>query len=212
LATKKRILITAGPTWVAIDRVRVISNLASGETGLLLADKFKELGFQITLLLGPADPCRKAPAGIKVIRYKYFPELAGILDKELKNRDYAAVIHTAAVADYRPKTVINRKIGSLRKNWKITLVPTKKLIKKIKIYRPDLLVAGFKFEPDAGKEELIKKGRKLLKGANLDLVVANSNQNKNYRAYILDGLNARGPFLSKTKMAVYLSGLIGNQL
>jgi phosphopantothenoylcysteine decarboxylase/phosphopantothenate--cysteine ligase len=207
----KLILITAGPTWVAIDRVRVISNLASGETGLILADKFKKLGAKVILLLGPGDFSRPIQ-GIKVIRYKYFFELAKLLDKELKNKKYAAVIHAAAVADYQPKTIIRRKVDSFRKSWKITLIPTKKLIKSFKIHRPDLFAVGFKFEPDADKNKLIKKGSQLLKTSNLNLVVANSNRNKGYQAYILDRINKYGPFLSKAEMSIYLSGLIGKRL
>jgi phosphopantothenoylcysteine decarboxylase/phosphopantothenate--cysteine ligase len=212
LATRKRILITAGATWVALDQARVISNVASGETGFILADKFNKLGVKVTLLLGPGNSWRAGQIGIKLIRFKYFHELAQILDNELKNKKYAAVIHAAAVADYQPKRVIKHKVSSLRKNWKINLVPTKKLINSLKIYQPDLLTVGFKFQPNAKQDELIKKAKALLKTANLNLVVANSNKNKGYQAYILDGLNKYGPFLSKTKMAIYLSKLMGKQL
>lgn len=211
MATRKRILITAGPVWAAIDQVRVISNLATGETGFILADKFKKLGAEVTLLLGPGNFCG-CRTGIKAIRFKYFSELARLLDKELKNQKFAAVIHAAAVADYQPKGIIHHKVSSLRKNWKINLVPTKKLINNLKIYQPDLFTVGFKFEPNADKNKLIEKGNALLKAANLNLVVANSNKNKGYQAYILDGLNKYGPFLNKTKMAGYLSKLMRNQL
>jgi len=205
-------LITAGPTWVALDRVRVISNVASGETGLILADKFKKLGFKVTLLLGPVNFYRTGETGIRLIRFKYFSELAQLLDKELKNKKFAAVIHAAAVADYQPRKIIQRKASSQRKSWKINLVPTKKLIRGLKIYQPDLFTVGFKFQPDADKDTLIKKGERLLKTENLDLVVTNSNKNRGYQAYILDRQNKYGPFLSKTKMAIYLSGLMENQL
>ena len=208
MVTKKNILITAGPTWVAIDRARVISNLATGETGLILADKFKKLKYKVTLLLGPGNFCRVRQTGIKVMRFKYFHELERLLDHELKNKKYAAVIHAAAVADYQPKRIIQRKVSSLRQGWKIDLVPTKKLIKNLKIYQPDLFAVGFKFQPDADKGQLLTKGRELLRTANLDLVVANSNNNQGYQAYILDGLNKYGPFLSKTKMAICLSNLV----
>ena len=69
-----------------------------------------------------------------------------------------------------------------------------------------------KFEPDANRDKLIEKGRALLKAENLDLVVANSNKNRAYLAYILDGQNKYGPFLNKTKMAIYLSRLVGKKL
>ncbi|MDP2927478.1 MAG: phosphopantothenoylcysteine decarboxylase [Candidatus Omnitrophota bacterium] len=208
MATRKRILITAGPTWVAIDRVRVISNEASGETGFILANKFRKLGAKVTLLLGPGNFCRADQTGIQVIRFKYYSELAQLLDKELKNGKYAAVIHAAAVADYAPKEIIHRKVSSQRRSWKINLVPTKKLIKSLKIYQPDLFTVGFKFQPNADKDKLIAKGRELFESANLDLVVANSNKSRGYQAYILDGQNKYGPFLNKTKMAIYLSRLI----
>ena len=205
-------MITAGPTWVAIDQVRVISNLASGETGFILADKFKKLKFQVTLLLGPGNFCPTNQAGIKLIRFKYFSELAQRLDQELKKGNYAAVIHAAAVADYQPKEIISSKVSSLRRNWKINLVPTRKLIKGLKFYQPDLFAVGFKFQPGVNTNRLIAKGRRLLDNENLDLVVANSNKNHGYQAYILDGLNKYGPFLNKTKMAAYLCKLMRNHL
>ena len=204
-------MISAGPTWVAIDEARIISNLATGETGFILANKFKKLGAKVTLLLGPGNFCG-AVRGIKVKRFKYFSELAQLLDQELKSAKYAAVIQAAAVADFRPKVIIHRKVNSFRRSWKINLVPTRKLIKGLKNYQPDLFTVGFKFEPDVPKDKLIAKGRELLKSANLDMVVANSNKNSGYQAYILDGLNKYGPFLNKTKMAIYLSKLMENQL
>lgn len=204
-------MITAGPTWVALDRVRVISNLATGETGCILAEEFKKLGAKVTLLLGSGNFCG-CPTGIRLIRFNYFSELAQLLDKELKNTKYEAVIHAAAVADYQPAKVIHAKFSSLRKNWKINLVPTRKLVNGFKKYQPNLFTVGFKYEPDTNKDRLIAKGRALLKAADLDLVVANSNKNKGYQAYILNKLNKYGPFLNKTKMAIYLSELMKNRL
>ena len=209
MAIKKRILITAGPTWVAIDQVRVISNQASGETGFILAGQFKKLGAKVTLLLGPGN-FPAVQAGIQVKRFKYFSGLALLLDNELKHGKYAAVIHAAAVADYQPKKIIPCKVISLRKSWSINLVPTKKLINGLKKYQADLFTVGFKFQPKANKVQLITKGSALLKAANLNLVVANTNNDQGYQAYILDGLNKYGPFLNKTKMAVYLTRLMEN--
>ncbi|MDD5476961.1 MAG: phosphopantothenoylcysteine decarboxylase [Candidatus Omnitrophica bacterium] len=210
MATKK-ILITAGPSWVAIDKIRVISNIASGETGFILAEKFKKLGAKVTLLLGPGYFCG-SQTGIKIIRFKYFSQLARLLKNELKKGKYAAVIHAAAVADYTPKKVIRHKVSSHRANWRIDLVPTKKLINDLKNYGKGLFTVGFKFEPDKDDAGLIEKGKKLLKQARLDLVVANSNKNAVYRAFILDSRNKYGPFPSKIKMAAYLSRLVEKKI
>jgi phosphopantothenoylcysteine decarboxylase/phosphopantothenate--cysteine ligase len=212
LVTKKNILITAGATWIALDKVRVISNTASGQTGFVLADKFKELGAEVTLLLGPGDFYSLKLQGIKIIHFKYFSELEQLLKKELRKRKYAAVIHAAAVSDYQPEQEIYHKVSSRLDSWKINLVPTKKLVDNLKDYDPELISVGFKFEPDTGKNRLIEKGNRLLKQASLDLVVANSNKNKAYQSYILDGKNKYGPFLSKTTMADCLSKLVEKRL
>ncbi|MDD5409123.1 MAG: phosphopantothenoylcysteine decarboxylase [Candidatus Omnitrophica bacterium] len=212
MVTKKSILITAGSTWIALDKVRVISNTASGQTGFILADKFKKLGAKITLLLGPGDFYSLKPQGIKIIRFKYFSELERLLKKELEKNKYAAVIHAAAVSDYQPEKEIYHKVSSRLDSWKINLVPTIKLVDNLKNYGPGLISVGFKFEPDAGKSRLIEKGNKLLKQADLDLVVANSNKNKAYQSYILDGKNKYGPFLSKRAMAGSLSKLVEKRL
>lgn len=209
MATKnsKKILITAGPSWVAIDQARVIGNIASGETGFILAEKFKKLGNKVTLLLGPGYFCGNQ-TGIKIIRFKYFSQLARLLTNELKKGKYAAVIHAAAVADYAPKKIIRYKVSSHLSNWKINLVPTKKLINNLKNYGSGLFSVGFKFEPDEDDAGLIERGKTLLKQAGLDLVVANSNKNAAYRAFIVDHKNKYGPFPSKIKMAGYLSRLM----
>lgn len=207
----KKILITAGPTWVAIDQVRVISNLASGETGFILADKFKKLGAKVTLLLGPGNFCG-LQRSVKIIRFKYFTQLKQLLTVELKKEKYSAIIHAAAVSDYQVKGGDRNKISSNLKNLKINLIPTEKLIDSFKNYGAGLFSVGFKFEPTVTDNQLIKKAKALLNKADLNLVVANSNKNMAYRAYILDRTNKYGPFLSKTKMADYLSELIKNQL
>jgi len=211
LATNKRILITAGPTWVAIDKARVISNIASGETGFLLADKFKKIGAKVTLLLGPGS-FFGSKKGIRILRFKYFSELEQLLKSELKKHRYKAVIHTAAVSDYQPKKVNRNKISSHLKKLRIDLFPTKKLINGLKNYNSSLFTVGFKFEPVAERNKLIEKTKLLLKQANLNLAVGNSYQNNIYRAFITDGIRNYGPFLSKKKMANSLFKLIKDKL
>ncbi len=210
MVTKKRVLITAGPTWVAIDRVRVISNIASGETGFILAEKLKKFGAKVTLLLGPGY-FRGPEKGIRILRFKYYGELEQLLRRELKKYRYSAVIHTAAVSDFKPQKIIRGKISSNLKKLRINLVPAKKLINNIKS-GVDLFKVGFKFEPVTKKNKLMECAKGLLKEANLDLVVANSDINNVYRAYILNKTANFGPFLSKSKMADCLSKLIKENL
>lgn len=207
---EKKVLITSGPTWVPIDNVRVISNTATGETGILLAKKFMQQGSKVTLLLGPAGVAR-LDSKIKLKRFSFFNELNILLRKELQ-KNYDIVIQAAAISDFAPKPSCNKKISSKCKTLKLVLKPTVKIINCLRKIKPNAFLVGFKFEPDAGKNRLIKKGNRLLKQANLDLVVANSNKNKAYQAYILDGTDKYGPFLNKTAMAVCLSRIIKKRL
>jgi phosphopantothenoylcysteine decarboxylase/phosphopantothenate--cysteine ligase len=185
---------------------------ASGKTGLILAEKLRNAGARVTLLLGPGEFSNARIPGVRTISFRYFPELKSLLNRELKKKTYSAVIHSAAVSDYRPGKVIRHKISSQLNSWKITLVPTEKLINGLKKYSPGLIAVGFKFEPDAKKAKLLKKGASVLKKTGLDMVVANSSRNDAYQAYILDRENNSGPFFDKIKMSGFLFKILKRKL
>lgn len=207
----KNILITAGPTWVAIDSVRVISNTASGQTGILLAQKFQQLGAKVTLLLGPVKNCCLS-SKIKVVHFKFFEELKSTIIKELKSKKYAILIHSAAVSDYKPARTYAGKLKSGINNLRLNLVPTEKIIDLLRKASPKSFLVGFKYQPQADEKNLINEGLGLMRRAKLDLVVANSNRGRAYQAYILDRINKYGPFLNKIKMADYLCKLTDKKL
>ncbi|HOW42871.1 MAG TPA: phosphopantothenoylcysteine decarboxylase [Candidatus Omnitrophota bacterium] len=182
----KRILITAGPTWVAIDPVRVISNTGSGETGITLARRLAQTGCRVTLLLGPAA-AQQPPAtfaGITLRRFRFFDELARLFDAELKKK-YDAVIHTAAVSDYKPAATAVNKIRSDRPELTLRLVRTPKLIARISRFASQSFAVGFKFEPGAAQAILIKRAQELLETAELDMVVANTAHKGRYAAWLV---------------------------
>jgi len=210
LVTHKNILITAGPTWVAIDSVRVISNTATGNTGILLSKAFLARSAKVTLLLGPAERSF-SDKRVRVIRYRFFDELNNLLAKELKTGAYDAVIHAAAVSDYRPKQVYRKKVSSRLRGWNIKLVPTPKLINNLSSGKKRLLKVGFKFEPEAADKRLIAEGRDLLKESGLDFVVANTVNKKAYRAFIIGMSGIAGPLLSKAAMSKQLCGLLNKE-
>ena len=204
----KKILITAGPTWVPIDNVRVISNIATGETGILLAEKLQRLGAKVTLLLGPAQSCCISNK-IRLIRFKFFDELSDIIKREIRSKKYDIIIHSAAVSDYRPAKFFSQKVKSGLRNWKLNLVPTPKIIDSIKKINRALVLVGFKFEPKATKSILIKRTRELIRRANLDLAVANTIDKNQYKAYIINHSRIYGPMFNKRNMIEELVKLIG---
>jgi phosphopantothenoylcysteine decarboxylase/phosphopantothenate--cysteine ligase len=219
LATKKpkkfknrRILITAGPTWVPVDSVRVISNIATGQTGILLADKLIKSGAKVTLLLGPSAEVCPLNKKIKLIRFKFFDELKSAIIKEVAGGKYDVVIHSAAVADYRPQANFKQKVKSGIKKWNLCLVPTPKLINLIKKIDRDLFLVGFKFEPKTPRKVLITEAKSLIARANLDLAVANTVYGGRYCAYLVNNRQVYGPVFNKKDMARDLAGLIGEKI
>ena len=209
--SNKRVLITAGPTWVPIDNVRVISNIATGETGILLAGRLQRLGACVTLILGPTGVCCLNKK-IKILRFKFFDELQNIIKKELRNKKYDIVIHSAAVSDYKSEICYRQKIKSGIKKWRLNLIPTPKIIDLIKKIDSALFLVGFKFEPGASKQLLLKKARSLMNRAKLDLVVANSICNSRYAAYIMRKDKTYGVFRNKNCLTDKLIQMIGESL
>jgi phosphopantothenoylcysteine decarboxylase/phosphopantothenate--cysteine ligase len=207
----KRILITAGPTWVSLDSVRVISNIATGETGILLAEKLERLGAKVTLLLGPTQACCLSKK-IKLIRFKFFDELKNIILKELKSKKYDMVIHSAAVSDYKPLKIYTHKVKSGIKKWQLNLAPAEKIIDLIKRVDQNLFLVGFKFEPNTNKAQLIKSTKVLIRRARLSLAIANTISQNQYKAYIVNEDKIYGPFLSRGYLTRELIKLLGGNL
>jgi len=178
----KRILITAGPTWVLIDNVRVISNIATGQTGILLAEKLQKLGAKVTLLLGPVGSCC-LDKNIRLISFKFFDELKNRLVRELKTKKYDIVIHSAAVADFRPQEIFKGKLKS-GKTHSLKLLPLPKIIQRIHQLAPESKLIPFKLESAVSDAVLIKGAKNLLSKVKGNFIVA--NRLYPYRAFLID--------------------------
>lgn len=196
-----KVLITCGPTWVKIDDVRVISNISSGQMGHLIASLFKTNGAAVTLIEGPVthEMDRK---GIKVLKFKFFDELRTLLLAECRKK-YDVIIHAAAVADFKTENLIKGKINSAKK-LKLNLVPTEKIINRIKKIAPESCLVGFKLEPTLNKTRAVKIAGKLFDEASCDLVLINSLKG-GYKAYMIDAdRNIQGVATEKKDIAQQL--------
>jgi phosphopantothenoylcysteine decarboxylase/phosphopantothenate--cysteine ligase len=180
-----KILITGGPTWAKIDDVRIVTNIFTGKTALYLAKKFTKRKNNVTLFMN-LHCIDKFPKNIRVIPFKYFDELKAKLKMELKKDRYDLIIHTAAVSDYKLKKAFKGKVASKKKEWKLILVPTPKLIKIIRKLARESFLVQFKLEVE--KKNLIDKAFRSLKENKADLVVANSLEELRlgYKAYVID--------------------------
>ncbi len=167
---KKRILMTAGPTVEYIDPVRVITNLSSGKTGVLLASELVSAGAKVTLVYGPGTAT--PPAGAKVIHVKTTKEMFDAIKKEMKKK-FDVVILSAAASDYTVEQSSKSKIKSSKKNLIIKLKQAPKIIDQIKKMQKDVFLVGFKSETNLSKKKLEESARKKQKEAKADLIIAN---------------------------------------
>ncbi|MFA5090395.1 MAG: phosphopantothenoylcysteine decarboxylase [Candidatus Omnitrophota bacterium] len=177
----KKVLVTAGPTWVPIDAVRVISNISSGTTGILIAREAKKKGARVTLFLGPVTAVFR-DSRIRVVPFRFFKELRSKIKKELKRVSYDFIIHAAAVSDFCPRQVIKNKAGS-SKPLNLKLVPLPKIIGDIRRLAGEAKVIIFKLEAGKDREALINKAKAALLKSGADMAVANCLDP--YRAYII---------------------------
>lgn len=167
----KRILVTAGPTYEAIDPVRFIGNHSSGKMGVALAEHLRNLGANVHLVLGPSKLTVKE--GIKVTRVFSANEMYAACRKEFAKTDIC--VFAAAVADYTPKTVSNQKIKKSDAEFSIVLKKNVDIAHEFgKIKKGNQLSVGFALETN---DELKHAKAKLAK-KNFDIVVLNSLNDK----------------------------------
>jgi len=166
----KKVLITAGPTYEAIDPVRFIGNHSSGKMGAALANTAVNLGAKVTLVMGPS--ALKTSQNINRIDVVSAEEMF----KETTNQFAEAniAILAAAVADYKPATKANQKIKKKDTALNIDLVPTKDILAYLGQHKENQFLVGFALETN---NELAHAKDKL-KRKNLDLIVLNSLKDK----------------------------------
>lgn len=167
----KKVLITAGPTYEAIDPVRFIGNHSSGKMGIAIAAEMKKRGADVTLILGPSN--EKVGGGIKVINVNSAEQMFNACDKNFHTTDIAVM--SAAVADYSPVKFVNEKIKNVEETFSITLAKTKDILKTLGTRKTTKqFLVGFALETNNEKENALKK----LQSKNADMIVLNSLNDK----------------------------------
>jgi len=163
----KKILVNAGPTYEAIDPVRFVGNRSSGKMGIAIADAFAAMGAEVSLVLGPSAHTPKQHS-VQVYRVESAEEMLAECLKHYSDCDLA--ILSAAVADYRPKTVADNKIKKKDETLNLELVKTPDVLKRLGELKQKQILAGFALET----QNLEAYASEKLKAKNLDFIVANS--------------------------------------
>lgn len=165
----KKVLVTAGPTYEAIDPVRFIGNHSSGLMGIEVARAFADQGAEVTLVLGPSS-IRPERANIQVVPVTSAKEMFDATTAAFKHADIAVL--SAAVADFRPEVTANQKIKKDPNSNEmiLKLVKTDDILKTLGQNKTDKqMLVGFALETENG----IENAKKKLHSKNIDMIVLN---------------------------------------
>ena len=208
----KKVLITAGPTMEAIDPVRFISNHSTGKMGYALAKIAMERGAEVTLVTGKTYI--EKPDFVKIIDVKSAKEMFDAVDKEFDSQDI--VIMSAAVADYRPKTVADEKIKKNDGEMAIELERTDDILGTMSKRKKNQFLCGFSMET----EHMLENSKNKLKKKNLDMICANNlkvegagfGTDTNVVTLITENESRQLPIMSKEQVANEILTEINNRI
>lgn len=167
----KKVLITAGPTYEAIDPVRFIGNHSSGKMGFEIAKEAANLGAEVILISGPTHET-VSHSFIKIIPVVSAEEMYNAAHQYYSQVDIA--ILSAAVADFKPKEVATQKIKKKEITLTLELEKTKDILASLGAIKKQQFLVGFALETDNEIENA--KGK--LKAKNLNLIILNSLNDK----------------------------------
>ena len=199
----KKVLITAGPTFEAIDPVRFIGNHSSGKMGCRIAEELLNRGANVILVSGPTQE-ELEHENLTVLPIRTADEMLKHVQASWKECDFG--VFAAAVADYRPKNVADQKIKKDDNEISIELVKNPDILKWAGENKSnDQTLVGFALETNS----LIENGKKKLEKKNLNFIVLNSLEDKGAgfsgdtnKISILDNHNNLVDFELKSKSEV----------
>lgn len=163
----KKVLITAGPTYEAIDPVRFIGNHSSGKMGYELANECAARGAKVVLVSGPSNE-KIQNHNIHLVKVQSAEQMYNACINEFKDCDIA--IMSAAVADYTPKNTATQKIKKHDAELTVELVKTKDILKSLGDQKKNQILVGFALETENEIQNAITK----LEKKNADFIVLNS--------------------------------------
>jgi phosphopantothenoylcysteine synthetase/decarboxylase len=155
-----RIIVTCGPSFEPIDEVRRITNSSSGELGVRLANRLSAAGFEVVCVQGEMASVRGPFDAARVVPFSTNDDLLAKLETLSHQGETHAVLHAAALADFKVhRDGAERKISSRSGEIALTLVPATKILPRLRSLFPQARIVGWKYELDGSREEALAKGR-----------------------------------------------------
>lgn len=224
IKSKINALVTAGSTIEYIDSIRILTNLSSGKMGLNIAEQCLDKGFNVTFVYGQGSLNIPDDSRMEIIKIKTTEEMLKTMKDRILDQKQHIVFHTAAVADFsisRTNKKMPNKLDTRNGTKTITLIPTPKIVDKIKQYDKNIFLVAFKAEYGISKELLIKRAIDKLDECKGNLIVANDVSKKGCDfgsdtndVYIIDkeGKTIHIPLQSKKEIASELIEIVCKKL
>ena len=172
LSSKKKILITAGPSYEAIDPVRFIGNHSSGKMGFALAEICLARAWEVTLICGPTNLDLAHP-NLNIIPVFSAEDMLLAVQENWKNKDVG--IFSAAVSDYRPEKMESQKIKKTELDLNLRLLKNPDILSWASENRiSKQFIVGFALETNNALENALDK----LESKKMDMIVLNSMEDK----------------------------------
>jgi phosphopantothenate---cysteine ligase (CTP) len=176
-----RIVITCGPSYEPVDEVRRLTNFSTGELGVLLANRLTADGHEVFCLKGEAATYPGACAAQHLISFSTNDDLVHKLAAISAQGDVGAVLHCAALCDFKVKQVQTsdgealtaRKVSSRSGDLVLLLEPASKVIAKLRGLFPQAQIIGWKYELDGTQTDALAKGQRQIRENRTDLCIVN---------------------------------------
>ena len=188
-----RVLVTGGSTRVMIDQVRCVGNIFKGRTATEIATHFaSQRGCKVDVIGNKNMPVQQFYSHFE--HYSTYDELYEAMEYQIINNRYDVIIHSAAVSDYRVKDVLNSDMESI-KSGKVSsgegeiylkMVPTNKIVDKIREWGLNGVLVKFKLQVDMPISELISVAKNSREASNADIIVANCLEWARESAILID--------------------------
>ena len=178
-----RIVVTSGPSYEPVDRVRRLSNLSTGELGTLLSEGFAEAGHAVLCFRGEGSTFAAPLWPVEVVPFTTNDDLASSLQRLVKRDEVNLVFHAAALCDFRVgeirgadgKLVSADKLSSREGPLHLILEPAAKIITNLRRLFPASIIVGWKYELTGTTSEILAKGRLQIDECLTDACVLNGD-------------------------------------
>jgi phosphopantothenoylcysteine synthetase/decarboxylase len=169
-----RVIVTCGPSYEPIDEVRRITNFSTGELGLMLAGTLVRHGHEVTCLRGEGATSRLAVPGANVLGFSTNASLIERLEWLAARGPFGAVLHCAALADFRVRRESReRKLSSRTGELTLTLEPAPKVIARLREMFRFARIVGWKYDLDGTQKEALARGMAQIEEHLTDACVVN---------------------------------------